>query len=195
MDDAAHRTVNVLWAGWDGRGLEHLRLDVSRAAVRADSLILAVDDAGLPFRARYVIECDVSWKVTRARIEVLEEPGRVLDLRTDGHGHWTDAARGEALSLNRCVDVDIFPSPFTNTLPIRRLGHAVVGRPNVIEVAWVALPELSIQAVQQEYTLLGRDAEGSRWRFRALDSGFTAELAADGRGVVLDYLGLARRVM
>ncbi len=188
-------TVDVLWAAWDGRGLEHLRLSMESAAVRADSLIIAVDDTGRPFRARYVVECDEGWKVERARIEVLEQPARVLDLRADGRGHWTDAATGAALPLDGCVDIDIYPSPFTNTLPMRRLAGAVIGRPVAIDVAWVALPELTIEAARQEYTLLERGADGTLWRFRALDSDFTAELAADRDSVVLDYPTIARRIL
>ncbi len=187
--------VDVLWAAWDGRGLEHLRLSMEPGVVRADSLIIAVDDAGRPFRARYVVECDEDWKVRRARIEVLGERARVLDLRVDGGGHWTEAGTGAALALDGCVDIDVYPSPFTNTLPMRRFADAAVGRPVAIEVAWVVLPELTIQPARQEYTLLERGADGARWRFRGLDSEFVAELAVDHHGLVLDYPGIARRVI
>jgi hypothetical protein len=190
-------TIDVLWAAWDGRGLEHLRLsmDSGDPGVRADSLILAVDDDGRPFRARYVVECDEGWTVRRARIELLETPPRVLDIRADGRGRWTDAATGTALALDDCVDIDIYPSPFTNTLPMRRLAAAVVGRPVTLDVAWVVLPALTIQPARQEYTLLDRGAAGARWRFRGLDSDFVAELDVDGNGLVLDYPGIARRVL
>ena len=188
-------TVDVLWAAWDGRGLEHLRLGMDGDAVRADSLILAVDDAGRPFRARFVVECDAGWTVRRARIEVLEDPARVLEVRADGRGHWTDAATGAALPLDGCVDIDVYPSPFTNTLPMWRLADAVVGRPAALDVAWVVLPELTIQIAHQEYTLLARGADGSRWRFRGLDSDFTAELDTDRHQLVRDYPGIARRIL
>jgi hypothetical protein len=188
-------TTDVLWAAWEGRGFEHLELRQETGAVRADSLIIAVDDDGRPFRARYVVECDGGWAVRRARIEVLEEPARVMEVRADGRGHWTDAATGSPLPLDGCVDIDIYPSPFTNTLPIRRRADAVVGRAVAIDVAWVLLPALTIQAKPQEYTLLERGVTGSRWRFRAPDSDFTAELAVDREGVVLDYPGIARRIL
>jgi hypothetical protein len=191
---ATMATVDVLWAAWDGRGLEHLRLSMEPDGVRADSLIIAVDDDGRPFRARYVVECDEGWQVRRARVELLGSPPRVLDVRADGRGHWTDAATGAPLPLDGCVDIDIYPSPFTNTLPMRRLVDAVPGRPVSIDVAWVALPELTIQPARQEYTLLERGADGSRWRFRAPDSDFTAELAADQHSLVRDYPGIARRL-
>jgi hypothetical protein len=93
------------------------------------------------------------------------------------------------------VDIDIYPSPVTNSLPIRRLAEMQAGRPVALDVAWVVLPELTIQVARQEYTLLERGADGSRWRFRGLDSDFTAELPADRDGLVLDYPGIARRVL
>ncbi|HEX4996280.1 MAG TPA: putative glycolipid-binding domain-containing protein [Methylomirabilota bacterium] len=187
-------TTDALWAAWEGPGFEHLELRQEPGAVRADSLIIAVEDKGRPYRARYVVECDADWKVARARIEVLEDPGRVLAVRADGQGHWT-AATGEALALDGCVDIDVYPSPFTNTLPISRLAEMPVGRPVALDVAWVVLPELTIQVARQEYTLLERGADGARWRFRGLDSDFVAELDVDGNGLVRDYPGIARRVL
>jgi hypothetical protein len=188
-------TTDVLWAAWEGRGFEHLALSTEPGAVRADSLIIAVDDDGRPYRARYVVECDAGWKVTRARIEVIEQPARVLEMRADGRGGWTDAATGAAVpALEGCVDIDIYPSPFTNTLPMRRLANAVVDRPLLLDVAWVVLPELTIQPARQEYTLLERGAAGARWRFRSPGSDFVAELNVDRDAIVLDYPELARRV-
>lgn len=184
----------MLWAAWDGRGLEHLTLHVEHGGVRADSLIIAVDDGGRPFRARYVVECDPGWVVRGARFEVLEEPARVMDVRADGKGHWTDVTSGDTLSLDGCIDIDVFPSPFTNTLPMRRFADVAVGRPVTIAVAWVLLPALAIKAAPQEYTLLERRPDGARWRFRGLDSDFTAELDVDAQGVVRDYPEIARRI-
>jgi hypothetical protein len=64
----------------------------------------------------------------------------------------------------------------------------------MITVAWVVLPELIVEPVRQEYTLLSRDADGARWRFRSPDSDFTADLAVDRDSLVLDYPNLARRI-
>lgn len=183
-------TRDVLW----GRGFEHLRLAVEPDGVRADSLIIAVAEGGRPYRARYRVECDRAWTVQRVRTERLDEPSGVLDLHVNEQGRWSDGATGAALPLDGCVDVDIYPSPFTNTLPIRRLPDLAVGRPVLLRMAWVPLPALAPQVSSQEYTLLERDADGSRWRFRAPDSDFTVELHADRDGVVRDYPGIARRV-
>ncbi len=66
-------TTDVLWGAWDGRGLEHLRLEVQAGAVRADSLIVSMDERR-PFRARYTLECDAGWRLQRARIEYSGTP-------------------------------------------------------------------------------------------------------------------------
>ena len=186
--------VDVMWAAWDGRGLEHLRLTETEAGVRADSLMLHIGEDDRAFRARFVVECDKAWLVTRARVEVLEEPSRVLDLGADGRGHWTSVGTLTP-ALAGCLDVDIYPSPFTNTLPMRRLTGAVAGEPIAIDVAWIALPALTVRVDRQEYTLLAREAEGARWRFRAPETGFTVELATDRHGLVRDYPGIARRLL
>jgi hypothetical protein len=191
---SAMATIDARWTAWDGRGLEHLRLDVEPGSVRADSVILAADDGGRPYRARYRVDCDGGWRVRRARIELLEQPARALDLRADGRGGWTDGGTGAPLPLDGCVDVDVYPSPFTNTLPMRRLPGLTLGLPVAITVAWVGLPELIVRRAPQEYTLLERGPDGARWRFRSLDSDFTAELAVDRDGLVLDYPDIARRV-
>ena len=88
----------------------------------------------------------------------------------------------------------MYPSPFTNTLPIRRLPAPALGAPVALAVAYVTLPELTVRPADQEYTLLERQPDGARWRFRSLDSDFTAELSVDQAGLVRDYPGIARRL-
>jgi uncharacterized protein len=187
-------TIEALWGAWDRPGLEHLRLRVDGAGARADSVIIAVDDDGRPFRARFAVETDPAWRVRHARIELLGDSARALDLHVDGLGRWTDAVTGAARPLDGCLDIDVYPSPFTNTLPIRRMPELGVGAPVALAVAYVALPELTIRPTKQEYTLLERRPDGARWRFRSLDSDFTAELMVDEAGLVRDYPGIARRL-
>ena len=44
----------VMWAPWEGPGLEHLRLATSEGAVVADGLVIGLD-AGRPFRIGYEV--------------------------------------------------------------------------------------------------------------------------------------------
>jgi hypothetical protein len=107
---------------------------------------------------------------------------------SDGAGHWRRADGAPLPELDGCIDPDISMTPFTNTLPIRRLGLGI-GDTAEIGVAYVLVPELSLRAAPQRYTRLG----DRLWRFESLDSGFTADLTVDAEGLVVDYPGLFRR--
>ena len=110
----------VMWWAWDGPGLGHLRLAVRDSGAVADGLVLGVAD-GRPFRLAYEVRCDAHWRVRAARVGVPGEPPKV-ELFSDGEGNWT-RPDGRALPyLEGCEYVDISGTPFTNTLPIRRLG-------------------------------------------------------------------------
>ena len=94
--------------------------------------------------------------------------------------------------LDGCIDVDISATPFTNTLPIRRLGLEP-GESEELAVTYVRVPELLVGAERQRYSCLEAQANGELYRFEALPSGFTAELPIDAEGLVIDYPGLFRR--
>ena len=88
------------------------------------------------------------------------------------------------------MDIDIWPTPFTNSFPIHREAMAV-GERRQFRVAWVLAPDLTLRPQPQAYTRLA----DRLYLFENLDgSGFRAELAVDEDGVVLDYPELFRRV-
>lgn len=115
---------------------------------------------------------------------------RALHLGTDGDGSW-HREDGERLDeLHGCLDVDIWPTPFTNTFPLRR-ERLAVGVRRELTVAWIDGTALTVTARRQAYTRLAERL----YRFEALDAGgFTVDLPVDEDGVVLDYPGLFRRV-
>jgi uncharacterized protein len=165
---------------------------VSPETIVADGVLLQQHDNGV-MHARYQLTCDRSWQLRSAGIAPLRAGQQPLVLQTDGAGHWTTPA-GEALpDLAGCLDIDISATPFTNTLPIRRLSLQV-GETRAIAVAYVALPELHVRPLRQRYTCLAMWPDGGLYRFEHLESGFTAELPVDADGLVLDYPGLFRRV-
>jgi hypothetical protein len=43
-----------------------------------------------------------------------------LKLHTDGQGNWQDGEGKELVELDGCRDIDICPTPFTNSFPLRR---------------------------------------------------------------------------
>ena len=94
-------------------------------------------------------------------------------------------------TLARCVDLDIQATPFTNTLPIRRLRW--VRRPSTRSMSPTSRCRPStVTPARQRYTAL---APGSLYRFEGLDTGFMADLPVDQDGLVLDYPGLFRRLV
>ena len=182
----------VMWQAWDSPGLGHLRLAVRDSGVLADGMVVGVTD-GRPFRLAYEVRCDAYWRVRAARVSVPGEPPKV-ELLSDGEGNWATPDGRDAAYLEGCRYVDISVTPFTNTLPIRRLSLAS-GEAADISVAYFDGAELQPWPEPQRYTCLENDGRGGLYRFLSLDGGFTADLPVDADGLVVDYPGRFRRVL
>lgn len=135
---------------------------------------------GQPATGRYTLALRHDWRV--AKVEVLWQ-GRSLALETDGVGNWS-GPDGPLPELAGCLDVDIAWTPFTNTLPIRRMGETGETR-----AVYIAPPGLVPKAAHQRYTRLGE----ALWRYESLTSGYTNEITVDGHGLVVEYPGLFLR--
>jgi hypothetical protein len=171
--------------------MEHLTLILRHDEAVADGLVLGVEDDAA-FRLRYTVRCDSRWRVRRVEVSFVDG-GRGLSLDADGEGRWFDGSGAAVPALDGCVDVDITATPLTNTLPIRRLALKQ-GESAAIRVAYVTTPELRVAPDEQRYTCLEADADGGRYRFEQVGSGFTAVLQVDADGLVEDYPELFRRV-
>jgi hypothetical protein len=174
------------WATEQGGGLEHVELEAGEAGVTAEGVLIG-PAGGRLFACSYLLRCDEQWRVRSLDVHVAGK-GRV-SLRADGAGNWSEADGTPLPALQGCMDVDLSGSPFTNTLPIRRLGDALQARQE-IRVAYVDLPKLDVQPVAQAYTRVTPD----RVRFESLSRPFAADLDVDGEGLVLRYEGLFTRV-
>jgi uncharacterized protein len=164
----------VMWTPWEGPGLEHLRLVTSGSGVVANGLVIGLE-AGRPFRIGYEVRCDGLWRVREVRAAAPDSERPVLELQADGQGHWKRRGGEPVPELHGCIDVDISATPFTNTLPIRRLGLKP-GESEELMVTYIRVPELLIGPERQRYGCLEARADGGLYRFEALPSGFTAEL-------------------
>lgn len=170
-----------------GVGLEQVRLDDGAA----DGTILGFDDRGRPFELAYALRWDPGWRIRSAAFELVRAGGsRTLALASDGHGRWTRGDGTSLPALDGCLDVDLWPTPFTNTFPLRRAPFAI-GERREIRVAWLDGLELTVTPQAQAYTRLA----AQRYRFEALDgSGLEVELPVDEDAIVRDYPGLFQRV-
>jgi hypothetical protein len=190
MANARCRTIcwTPIWnKELQGVGLEHLLLEPRVA----DSVVLAFDEKHGPFRLAYRLTWDESWQLRDADLVVsTERSTQSLSLQTDGQGRWRHA-NGRAIDeLDGCMDIDIWPTPFTNSFPIRRVPMAV-GERRQFRMAWIFAPDLAVHPQPQAYTRLG----DRLYLFENLDgTGFRAELPVDEEGIVTDYPDLFRRV-
>jgi len=173
------------WLAEHGRGLEHLCLQFRDDVIVADGVVVGEDDARR-FGCHYRICCDAGWQVRSVEVHVAG--GASLVLTSDGRGNWRDGDGQAQPALSGCIDVDISATPFTNTLPIRRLGQQLAAR-TTIDVAYFLLPDLRLSCAAQAYTRLNERS----YLFEDLDSGFRAEIAVDADGLVLHYPALFRR--
>jgi hypothetical protein len=207
---AARRVANVsgmsvlprtlLWQRTDVHGAEHVIFDDRRGLTARG---VAVAAGPVPYQCRYELETDDGWFSTRF-YAVAEGGGWLRELHMERtHDGWriTTAEQGDLRAagqpnallpgaedpdrLKDAVDIDLYSSPLTNTLPLRRLG--LIDGTITIVAAWVLLPSLAVTANAQTYTVL----EPGRVRYSS--GSFTADLELDENGYVVRYPGLATR--
>jgi uncharacterized protein len=182
------RTIVARWQEWSGKGLQHLVLKEETAEIAIDAAVIGSEEE-FPHAARFRILCDGAWRVKKLEAVVIGDERRI-ELSSDGAGHWRDGAGKAVPHLDGAVDVDLPITPFTNTLPIRRLGLKA-GQSADIRVAYIRLPEFTVEVDPQRYVCL---EAGRRYRYESLDSDFVREIEVDADGLVVTYPGLFRRV-
>ena len=182
------KRIVARWQDWSGKGIEHTIIRWTQVSSTAEGVVIGAVNSE-PFAVHYQIRCDGSWTLNYAFIEIIGEQ-RKVELLSDGRGKWTDASRNALPDLDGAIDVDISATPFTNTLPIRRLRLAR-GHSAEIRAAYVHVPDLDIVRDPQRYTCL---EPLHRYRYESLDSDFVREIEVDTDGLVVTYPGLFKRL-
>jgi uncharacterized protein len=182
------KRIVARWQGWSDKSLEHLVVQEDPEEIVAEAAVLATSD-GHNFAANYWILCDSSWRVTKARISQIGDD-RTVELVSDGVGNWTDGSASPLPHLAGAIDIDISVTPFTNTLPIRRLRLETGQAENILAV-YIQLPGLTVTTDRQRYTCLAPRL----YRYESVDSEFTRDIEIDDHGLVMTYPGLFRRVL
>ncbi len=183
---------NVMWESCLYAGLEHLHMIQHDQGNKLDSVVIGVDRTS-PFRLWYEIHTGKDWRVRQCMFRLLGAGSKAITLNADSHGHWTDEAGMALADLDDCIDVDISVTPFTNTLPIRRLSLQP-GQSANLKVVYITVPELEVHTMQQRYSCLEHRVDGGIYRYESLGSGFTRDLVVDAQGLVIDYPGIWKRV-
>ncbi len=182
------KILHARWISWNNDSVENLVLKETGEDIVAESKITSKGTK--PFTATYTIVCDLAWHARYLRADVDAEGAvKTLSFEGNGSGKWSDSSE-IAESIDGAIDIDLTATPFTNTLPIRRLGLDE-GQSQEIMVAYVLIPELEVSAKYQRYTCL---VANSRYRFEQIDDDFVSEMDIDENGIVMTYSGLFMRV-
>jgi hypothetical protein len=182
----ALKSKTVRWRPATGSGLEHLEVRAENNKIVARSVVIGRCGAK-PFGVRYTVTCDAHWTVRSLAIATSD--GRTIGFTSDGRGRWRDG-KCRRPEFDGCIDVDLSGTPFTNTLPIRRLGLDRTHGPVEFSMLWFPFDSFEPLVDGQRYTCL---RPRSLYRFEAVDGSFAADLPVDKDGFVLDYPTLFRR--
>ena len=163
----------VSWSTWDGKHSETLRLSWDNEAWTA------VGRVGRE-RVEYVLRVAPTWHVRQFLLfRDLDDPD--LWLAIDAAHRWGEVNGSYRTELDGCADVDLACTPFTATIPIRRLDLAV-GEGAEVDVIDVDVETLAATRQPVRYERVAPQT----YRRTALDRGDVREYEVDEFGLVVD---------
>src|SRR5262249_16645130 len=189
-----HRPMEValVWQGVESPALELSTVEMGRETLTARGAWVRAEPE--PYSLSYRLETSSGFVTTSLMVTAWGAGwSRTLDLRRRPEGAWVAQPGGDLPELGGALDCDLGYSCLTNTMPVLR--HALVesGGPIDLLMAWVSVPDLRVLPVAQRYTHLARRPDGGAV-VRYESGSFTADIAFDASGFVVDYPQLGRRV-
>jgi hypothetical protein len=148
---------------------------------------------GLPWSVRYRISVDRDWRTRSARVWIWSGSKVTRhSLTHNGAGRWM--VDGEpAPHLNDCLDVDLEASAFTNALPAHRFASDI----DTLRHAPAAYVRVNgaVERLEQTYLPRAADRAGQCFDYAAPQFDFACRLEYDRSGLVVEYPGIATRVL
>lgn len=170
------------WTTWDGSHREDL-------SIRWENEAWTVAGRVGRESVEYVLRISPLWQV-RQLLLFRDLPQPDLWLGTDGHGRWGEVNGAHRTDLDGAEDVLLDITPFTLSLPIRRLPIHV-GDAAELSVITVDVETLAVTTASVTLERLA----SHEWRFRRSDgSADDVTFGVDDRGLVTDLEGRFRRV-
>ena len=171
----------VRWQTWDGEGDETVTLRWENEGWTALGEVTRE-------RVSYVIRLSATWQIRQFLLfRDQDEPD--LWLGTDGSGRWGEMNGAHRPDLDGCTDIDLHATPFTNSIPIRRL-QLDSGDAAEISAALIDVDTLGVIPVQQRYEHLPT----GEWRKVHVKTGTAIDFRVDRYGLVHDEPDRFRRV-
>ena len=179
--------INILWTGREYYSLENCLVNTTDTGSEITSNIIGYYDEKI-YSVEYKILTNENWETTLLEINSRHSnQTQLIRLESDGKGNWESKGK-KAEQFNGCIDVDIPLTPFTNTLPIKRLD-LTPGQEQEIDVIYCDLLELQIKRVRQKYTCLSN----TEFHYENVPNDFEATITVDESGLVIDYPALFKR--
>ena len=173
--------TNLLWSGREYYSLENCLVDITADGLIVNSTIVGYYEEKI-YRVEYTIKTNKLWETIYLEINSRHNnKTQQLKFIGDGKGNWT-SNNETAEEFTGCIDVDIPLTPFTNTLPIKRLNLSD-GQTQHIKVIYCDLLEVSIKAVRQKYTRI----TATSYHYENVPNDFEANIQVDELGFVVDY--------
>ncbi len=176
------------WQGLIYNSIEECTIEESGEGIQVSSFIKG-NYEGLVFSVQYTIRINPAWETLKAVINsVINGKERSLMAEGDGKGNWLLNGK-PAPQFNGCIDIDIPLTPFTNTLPIRRLKMASQVKQRII-VLYLDVLEQTEAALMQQYQRLS----ANEYHYQNVPNDFEAVIRVDENGFVLNYPVLFKRM-
>jgi uncharacterized protein len=149
-------------------------------------------EGGVPWSVGYAFEVDGDWSTRVAQLVSVSSLGERPMRIERGDGGWRIDGRPMP-ELDGCVDVDLEGSVLTNAFPLRRLALAV-GAGAEAPAAYVRVPSLAVERLEQRYARLPDEGGRRRYDYTSPEFGYRDVLVYDENGLVVEYPGIAVRV-
>lgn len=142
------------------------------------------DHEGARADLRYEVTCAPDWDTRQVRVTG-HHGSRQVDLHITRDAEGWRVGGAPQPGLEAAWDIDLFFTPATNLMPIRRIGLACA--PAItMQAAWLSDLGGTLEPLDQMYIRLPRPGQV---RYIAQQTDFEAELTVDASGFVTQYPG------
>ncbi|RYY62047.1 MAG: hypothetical protein EOO05_04215 [Chitinophagaceae bacterium] len=175
---------SILWQGRQRDSREHCLVHTNESGIKVDSVIIGKQE-DLIYRVEYSLLLDHNWRTISFSVSSIHNKViQRMEYSSDGEGNWMDGDK-PVPRLQGCLDIDLPLTPFTNSLPIKRLKQQV-GQESDVRVIYIDLLAEKISPVTQKYKRLGED----EYHYQNVPNDFEVTMRTDHEGFVVDYPGL-----
>jgi hypothetical protein len=178
---------NILWTGKEYYSLENCLADITPSGVDINSVIVG-KHGSIIYRVEYHIKTNPDWETQFIQISS-RHSNRELKYRLHKYSKDKWIADGQTIMLfDGCIDADIALTPFTNSLPIKRL-KLDLDQTEQVRVIYFDLLAQEVRAVDQQYTRI----DERKYHYENIPNDFAADITVDDNGLVTDYPSLFTR--